>query len=65
MRLIDVTRAGEALTLIAPTTLAGAKRVKPKARKQVAKRKRLLVRQKVRAGKATATILKSLRLIRR
>jgi hypothetical protein len=39
--------------------------VKPKARKQVAKRKRLLVRQKVRAGKATATILKSRRLIRR
>jgi hypothetical protein len=40
-------------------------RVKPKARKQVAKRKRLLVRQKVRAGKATATILKSRKLIRR
>lgn len=40
-------------------------RVKPKARKQVAKRKRLLVRQKVRAGKATATIVKSRRLIRR
>ncbi|HWI96737.1 MAG TPA: hypothetical protein VNS60_11780 [Solirubrobacterales bacterium] len=40
-------------------------RVKPKVRKQVAKRKRLLVRQKVRAGKATATILKSRRLIRR
>ena len=42
-----------------------ALRVKPKARKQVMKRKRLLVRQKVRAGKATATILKSRRLIRR
>jgi hypothetical protein len=40
-------------------------RVKPKARKQVAKRKRLLVRQKVRAGKATATVTKSRRLIRR
>jgi hypothetical protein len=40
-------------------------RVKPKARKQVAKRKRLLVRQKVRAGKATVTIVKSRRLIRR
>jgi hypothetical protein len=40
-------------------------RVKPKARKQVAKRKRLLVRQKVRAGKATVTILKSRKLIRR
>jgi hypothetical protein len=40
-------------------------RVKPKARKQVAKRKRLLVRQKVRAGKATATILESRKLIRR
>jgi len=40
-------------------------RVKPKARKRIAKRKRLLVRQKVRAGKATATILKSRKLIRR
>lgn len=39
-------------------------RVKPKARKQVAKRKRLLVRQKVRAGKVTATLTKSRRLIR-
>lgn len=42
-----------------------ALRVKPKTRKQVMKRKRLLVRQKVRAGKATATILESRRLIRR
>lgn len=42
-----------------------ALRVKPKARKQVAKRRRLLVRQKVRAGKATATIYKSRKLIRR
>jgi hypothetical protein len=40
-------------------------RVKPKAREQVAKRKRLLVRQKVRAGKVTATVVKSRRLIRR
>jgi hypothetical protein len=40
-------------------------RVKPKARKKVAKRKRLLVRQKVRAGKVTATVTKSRRLIRR
>ena len=39
--------------------------VKPKARKQVAKRKRLLVRQKVRAGKVTATVVKSRRRIRR
>jgi hypothetical protein len=39
--------------------------VKPKARKQVARRKRLLVRQKVRAGKVTATVVKSQRLIRR
>jgi hypothetical protein len=39
--------------------------VKPKARKQVAKRKRLLVRQRVRAGKVTATVTKSRRLIRR
>jgi hypothetical protein len=40
-------------------------RVKPKARERVAKRKRLLVRQKVRAGKVTATVVKSCRLIRR
>jgi hypothetical protein len=40
-------------------------RVKPKARKQVAKRKRLLIRQKVSAGKAMATVAKSRRLIRR
>jgi hypothetical protein len=39
-------------------------RVKPKARKKVAKRKRLLVWQKVRAGKVTATVTKSRRLIR-
>ena len=42
-----------------------ALRVKPKARKQVAKRKRLLVSQKVHAGKVTATVTKSRRLIRR
>jgi hypothetical protein len=40
-------------------------RVKPKARQQVAKRKRLLVRQKVRAGKVTATLVENRRLIRR
>ncbi len=40
-------------------------RVRPRARKQVSKRKRLLVRQKVRAGKVTATVVKSRRLIRR
>jgi len=40
-------------------------RVKPKARAKVAKRKRLLVRQKVRAGKVTATVYKSRKLIRR
>lgn len=40
-------------------------RVKPNARGKVAKRKRLLVRQKVRAGKVTATVVKSRRLIRR
>lgn len=40
-------------------------RVKPKVRKQVAKRKRLLVRQKVHAGKVVATVTKSRRLIRR
>lgn len=40
-------------------------KVKPKARGKIAKRKRLLVRQKVRAGKVTATVTKSRRLIRR
>ena len=42
-----------------------ALKVKPKARKRVAMRKRLLVRQKVRAGKATATVFKNRLLIRR
>jgi hypothetical protein len=42
-----------------------ALRVKPKARKQLAKRRRLLVSQKVRAGKVTATVYKTRRLIRR
>jgi hypothetical protein len=42
-----------------------ALRVKPKARKRVAMRKRILVRQKVRAGKVTATIFKRRLLIRR
>jgi hypothetical protein len=42
-----------------------ALRVKPKARTKVAKRRRLLVRQKVRTGKVTATIFKSRRLVRR
>lgn len=42
-----------------------ALRVKPKAREQVAKRKRLLVRQKVHAGKATATVFKTRLLVRR
>ncbi len=42
-----------------------ALRVKPKARAQLAKRKRLLVRQKVRAGKVTATVYKARKLIRR
>jgi len=40
-------------------------RVKPKARGEVAKRKRLLIRQKVRAGKVTATVYKARKLIRR
>jgi hypothetical protein len=40
-------------------------RVKPGARAQVAGRRRLLVRQRVRAGEVTATIVKSRRLIRR
>ena len=39
--------------------------VKPKAREQLAQRKRLLVRQKVRAGKATATVYKTRKLVRR
>jgi hypothetical protein len=42
-----------------------ALKVKPKARKRVAMRKRLLVRQKVRAGKVTATVFKRRLLIRR
>lgn len=41
-----------------------ALQVKPKAREKVAKRKRLLVRQNVRAGKVTATIYKRRRLVR-
>lgn len=40
-------------------------RVKPKARKKVAKRKRLLVREKVRAGGAKATVYKQRKLIRK
>lgn len=42
-----------------------ALRVKPRARGPVAKRKRILVRQKVHAGKATATVFKTRLLIRR
>jgi hypothetical protein len=42
-----------------------ALRVKPKAQPRVAKRKRLLVRERVRAGGAKATIYKSRKLIRR
>jgi hypothetical protein len=42
-----------------------ALRVKPKARAKVAKRARLLVRQKVQAGKTAATVLQSRKLIRR
>lgn len=40
-------------------------RVKPKARDEVKKRKRLLVRHRVRAGKVSATVYKKRRLIRR
>ncbi len=40
-------------------------RVKPKARKEVRTRKRLLVRHRVRAGKVSATIYKKRKLIRR
>lgn len=40
-------------------------KVKQKARSKVAKRKRLLVRQKVRAGRVTVTVVKSRKLIRR
>jgi hypothetical protein len=42
-----------------------ALKVKPKARKRVATRKRILVRQKVRVGKVRATIFKTRLLIRR
>ncbi len=40
-------------------------RVKPKARERLAKRKRLLVRHRVRAGKVSATVYKKRKLIRR
>lgn len=40
-------------------------KVKPKALKTVSKRKRLLFKETVRAGKAKATVFKSLKLIRR
>jgi hypothetical protein len=40
-------------------------RVKAKARAKVAKRKRLLVRERVRAGGAKATVYKSRKLIRK
>lgn len=40
-------------------------RVKPKAKKQVAKRKRLLLRENVKAGSAKATLYRSRALIRR
>jgi hypothetical protein len=40
-------------------------RVKPKARQKLAKRKRLLVREKVRAGSARATVYRQRKLIRR
>ncbi|HWM62573.1 MAG TPA: hypothetical protein VNP96_01125 [Solirubrobacterales bacterium] len=132
VRLVDVSAGGEAVTAIAPTTLAGANswsevspaaidpgrlsagheyrilitstyttgtsvlvggnadyekgkpattkrtvkvrkgrtklvrlQVKPKARSTVAKRKRLLIRQKVRAGKVSATVFQPRKLIRR
>lgn len=42
-----------------------ALRVKPKARGKVTKRKRLLFREKVRAGKAQATVYRQRKLIRR
>jgi hypothetical protein len=53
------------LTLRSGKSKLVALKVKPKARKQVAKRKRILVRQKVRAGKATATVFKTRLLVRR
>jgi hypothetical protein len=40
-------------------------RVKPRARQKLANRKRLLVRQKVRAGKVSATVYKTRKLVRR
>lgn len=42
-----------------------ALKVKPKLRDKVAKRKRLLFRERVRAGKARATVFKRLKLVRR
>ncbi|HEX5713894.1 MAG TPA: hypothetical protein VFX85_11320, partial [Solirubrobacterales bacterium] len=40
-------------------------KVKPKARKQLATKKRLLFKQTVKAGSAKATVYKRLKLIRR
>jgi hypothetical protein len=40
-------------------------RVKPRVTGKVSKRKRLLVREKVRAGKAKATVFRLRKLIRR
>ena len=40
-------------------------RVKAKARRKVAKRRRLLVSEKVRAGQASATVYRVRKLIRR
>jgi hypothetical protein len=69
--LLDLLRRGKPATLRRTVNVGKGKRklvalrVKPKAKRKVAKRKRLLVRQRVRVGKRSATLLKSRRLIRR
>jgi hypothetical protein len=54
-----------ALLAVAGTAPAVALSVKPKARQKLAKRKQLLVRERVSAGKARATVFKQRKLIRR
>jgi hypothetical protein len=64
-------RKGKAATAPRKAKIAKGKskqlvlKVKPKMRSAVAKRKRLLFKETVKAGKAKATIFKSLKLIRR
>lgn len=71
MRLQGLLKKGRPAT--APRTLKVAKgktklvalKVKPKLRGAVAKRKKLLFKETVKAAKAKATVYKTLKLIRR